>query len=198
MRRSPRSKSARLGRGFTLVELMAVVTITGILAAICITLARKHLRSAGTVDAVATLQALRAAEESYKAENGTYLNCSRTDGAIWYPMQIPSKAAYSWVQPDHPDYAWWNQLGYKRELTRFGFLANAGLPGTKFNSVKKGGIQITKTYKFDADAVLPEPWYVIQFNGDRDRPKDSPQASTPVLGLITSFHSDVYIQDEDE
>jgi prepilin-type N-terminal cleavage/methylation domain-containing protein len=198
MRRCPRSKSARLERGFTLVELMAVVAITSILAAICISLARKHLRSAGTVDAVATMQALRVAEESYKAENGTYLNCSRTDGANWYPAQIPSKGAYAWGQTGHPDYQWWNQLGYKREVTRFGFLLNAGLPGTKFSTVKKDGIQMTKTYKFDPDGILPEPWYVIQFKGDRDRDKGSAKAGTPVLGLITSFHSDVFVQDDDE
>ncbi|HVY32537.1 MAG TPA: prepilin-type N-terminal cleavage/methylation domain-containing protein [Polyangiaceae bacterium] len=202
MRRSPCSKSARLARGFTLVELMAVVAITSILAAICITLARKHLRSAGTVEAVATMQALRAAEESFKAENGTYLDCSRSKGPVWYPSQIPSKAVYAWAQPAHPDFAWWNQLGYKRELTRFGFLANAGLPGIKFNAVKPDGsqlsVQMTKTYKFNVDQVAPEPWYVIQFKGDRDRDPNSAQAHTPVLGLITSFHSDVFIQDEDE
>jgi prepilin-type N-terminal cleavage/methylation domain-containing protein len=186
MRRPKLRSMARLERGFTLVELMAVVAIIGILAAICIALARKHLRSAGTVEAVGDLQGLRAAEESFKAENGRYLNCSRTAGPVWYPMAIPGKSAYSWVQPDHPDYIWWNQLAYKHERTRFGYAVNAGLPGETFNAY-----QMNKSYKF-LDATMTEPWYVIQMKGDRDA------NGRFALGMITSLSSDMYLQDEDE
>jgi prepilin-type N-terminal cleavage/methylation domain-containing protein len=186
MRRAFRTKSIRARRGFTLVELMAVVAITGVLAAIGITLASKHLRAAGTVDAVAQLQAIRAAEESFKAENGTYLDCSRTAGPVWYPVNVPDKNARSWVQNDHPDYQWWSQLGGKREMTRFSYLANAGLPGKQFT-----GSQLTQ-YTFNSAKVMSEPWYVIQFRGDRDG------NGKFAKGLIHSFDSEVYVEDEAE
>lgn len=186
MRRALRKKSTRAQRGFTLVELMAVVAITGILAAVCISLATKHLRAAGTVDAVAQMQTLRAAEESFKAENGTYLNCSRTAGPVWYPVNVPGKNARSWVQTDHPDYQWWSQLSGRREITRFSYLANAGLPSQQF-----AGSQLTQ-YTFNAAKVMNEPWYVIQFRGDRDGNGKFSK------GLIHSFDSETYVEDETE
>ena len=186
MRRALRRQLRRSRLGFTLVELMATVAIVGVLAAICITLLRRHMRAASTVDAVSGMQALRAAEEAFKAENGRYLNCSRTAGPAWYPMVSPGKQAYTWVQVGHPDYVWWSQLPYRRELTRFGYLANAGLPSEMF-----AGSQLT-AYTFPATTAMSEPWYVIQLKGDRD------ENGKAALGLIHSFSADTYLQDEDE
>jgi prepilin-type N-terminal cleavage/methylation domain-containing protein len=71
------SKSA----GFSLVELMIVVAIMAILAAIAIPSFLRFSMKAKTAEATSNLAAIRTAEESYKAENDVYLVCAGTPGA---------------------------------------------------------------------------------------------------------------------
>jgi len=172
--------------GFTLVELMAVVAITGILAAVGVMLVRTHLLASKTVDALAIMQSIRAAQESFRAQNGRYLNCSVTSPAVWYPMATPAQVAYEWRQTDHDDWTGrWQQLAVTRtKPTIFGFLVNAGNPGDAY-----------PTFETTTDPVLPvsiEPWYVIQVKGDRDGD------SVPMLGVTTSLSAEVYLERDSE
>ena len=59
-------------KGFTLTELMAVVAIVGILAAIAIFTYTSYSSRARQSDAKTILQTLRADQEQYRAEHGTY------------------------------------------------------------------------------------------------------------------------------
>ena len=59
-----RARGMRSSRGFSLVEMMVVVAITAILAMIGITLFRKYIGSSKGTEAMAVIQAIRAAEES--------------------------------------------------------------------------------------------------------------------------------------
>lgn len=71
------SKSA----GFSLVELMIVVAIMAILAAIAIPSFMKFSQRAKTAEATQNVAAIRSCLESYRAENDTYLACAANPGA---------------------------------------------------------------------------------------------------------------------
>ena len=172
-------------RGFTLVELMVVVAITGVLATIGTMMVRTHFKEAKTSEALALIQALRIAEESQRAEGGTYLSCSLTAGTPWYPAS-PNGVQHAWQQPSHADWARWQQLGISQpEGTQFGFLLHAGTPAD--------ALPIPQTTNRPTwPTTLADPWYVIQAAGDRD--KDS----TFSLLLAASFNGEVYVENDGE
>jgi type IV pilus assembly protein PilA len=64
-------------KGFTLIELMIVVAIIGILAAIAIPNFLRFQLRARSSEGKTNIAALRTAQESYQAEFGTYLSTDR-------------------------------------------------------------------------------------------------------------------------
>jgi type IV pilus assembly protein PilE len=62
----------RTNQGLTLIELLIVVIIVGILAAIAIPSYTNYMIRARRADAKTALEQLRAAEEMFRAENGVY------------------------------------------------------------------------------------------------------------------------------
>jgi type IV pilus assembly protein PilE len=59
-------------KGITLIELLVVVMIVAILAAIAIPMYTNYLQRARRADAKTALEQLRAAQEMFRAERGSY------------------------------------------------------------------------------------------------------------------------------
>ncbi len=64
--------------GFTLVELMIVVAILGILAAVAIPMYRGYISGAKRSEAKANLETIRLLEEQYYADNRVYVEGAAT------------------------------------------------------------------------------------------------------------------------
>jgi type II secretory pathway pseudopilin PulG len=145
---------------------------------------RGHFAQARTGEAVAMIQAIRAAQEGRRAETGQYLNCSTTSGPAWYPA-APDGEMRAWKNPSHPDAARWVQLSISRpEGTRFGYATNAGLPEATMPA------PVT-----DSKPTWPTPkdlWYVIQAVGDNDG--DGITAKM----VASSLNGELYVENEQE
>lgn len=67
MKRPPKSQ-----QGFSLIELLIVVTIIGIIAAIAVTYLRQARQATQSASAVASLRTINSAQSSYHSANGSY------------------------------------------------------------------------------------------------------------------------------
>ncbi|MBF0219989.1 MAG: prepilin-type N-terminal cleavage/methylation domain-containing protein [Gammaproteobacteria bacterium] len=67
--------------GFTLVELMVVIAIAGILAAVAIPSYNSYITKSRRADAHATLMDLQAKQEKYRANNPTYAGTAQMAAA---------------------------------------------------------------------------------------------------------------------
>ena len=64
--------SGKNTKGFTITELIITVAIIGILAAIVVPMYTNHIRRARRSDAKVALENVRAMEEQFRAERGSY------------------------------------------------------------------------------------------------------------------------------
>lgn len=135
--------------------------ITALLTVLGWSSMQKYLVQSRGAEAIAVIQAIRAAEGAYYAENHAYLNVSTDSGGLWYPNQTPSSIRSAWVA-NHPDRARWALLApaVNRQV-QFGYLVNSGGPGTVYTVPKM------------PTAVVPSgtqtrDWFLIQAKGDTD------------------------------
>lgn len=89
----------RTVRGFTLIELMIVVAIVGILAAIAYPSFTGYVREARRADAIAAITRVQLAQEKYRANHTTYsssladLGVPETSPEGYYTITIESPTA---------------------------------------------------------------------------------------------------------
>lgn len=160
--RTGRGRCVRAGqRGFTLVELLTVVAITGILATIAFASLRRYVTAARGTEALSVVQSIRAAEERWRAEHMLYLDVST---AGYYPRDPRSapNAQMDFYVTSHTDRDAW--LALRPTIpgpVRFGYIVNAGAPGTAMTAATAEGPAVTWP-------AATDNWYVIQAIGDAD------------------------------
>jgi len=153
-------------RGLTMVELMIVIAIIGILAAIASVSVKKYVASSKTSEAIHMIGAIKTAQEGYKSETFNYLNVS------------PGLSAASDFYPNNPSpgqkkmnfagtgagQTGWEALGVHEDApVLFVYACTAGAAAAKPTAT---GNDITVTNW--PSAALGKPWYVVKARADLD------------------------------
>ncbi len=176
-------------RGFTLVELMIVVAIIGVMAALAVVGYRRYINAAGTGEAKSMIQGIRAGEEMYRQEMLVYLGPS-TALDDYYPQvdKQPVDKKWNWVQPTDARYTdvnkGWQLLNVVSDApVRFGYAAVAGL-----------GPPAAAPLGFTAAPTLAtpgagSPWFVVQAYNKRGN-------NPPVILVSSSMSGEIFVENE--
>src|SRR6185437_9961237 len=142
----------RRARAFTLIEVMIVVVIVSVLALVATVAYRKWVRNSYIGEAQDMLQNIRNAEETFKAENGAYLNVSTgiTQNNL-YPSTMPSEAFKTQWGTDPG----WAALTIQPTApVRFGYAVVAGAAHTAPPTISVNGQNVSLGTMGDT------PWFV--------------------------------------
>ena len=163
MRTIRRDKVLRAARGFTLVELMVVVCIVSILAAVTLPMFKTYVLRARSTEASGFLADIKTRQESYRADFGQYCDVS-PNSETFFPSNTPTEDLQDWTPAALAAQPNWQLLGVippGRE-GRFVYSVVADGPGGLTPSA----------HGFDNDRGYPSPntdfWFIASALGDLD------------------------------
>lgn len=181
-----KTSSRTTQRGFTLVEMLAVVTMVGVLATLAVYGVRKYVLAAKSSEALAMVNTIKAHEEAYRDETFSYLDVSSGGGyEPLYPMTAPGRGKAAWWNPGHADYANWLRLGADANgPVSFGYAVHAGAAGA---SIPSPGTAQSLNFPNPTDV-----WYVIKAVADHNGD------GTKAIVVASSFTREVYVENDSE
>ncbi len=162
-------------KGFTLVELMIVVVIVGLLAAVAVFSIRRYMNSARKSEVLAIFGEIRVKEEAYHAEFSRYLSTGANDTS-YYP--VPNGTPQPWTPP-----AAWTQLGISpgKNQVYCGYAVTAGGRGV--------APAPTNAPNWFGGAAMQSDWWYATASCDNDR-----NPAVNAFFLTSSDNSSVFEQ----
>ena len=184
---APSAPRALRARGFTLIELMIVVVIVGILAALAVVGYRRLVTSSHVSEATNMVQSIRVAQEAYMGETQQYANISATLSS-WYPLASPignQATAWGGKCTNCASNMDWSMLPLHVDgPVLFGYATVAGGP-----TVTPSPASLTVNgQSIGLPASPPTAWYLVAAHCDLD---SAGGATTTVF--TTSWGNQVYV-----
>ena len=162
-------------QGFTLVEMMVVVALLSVVAVLAVVSYGKYVRRAVVSEAVAMLGEIRAKQEAYLAEAGTYLSTAAGDETAIFPSLTPQGHVLKPWGTHTTDS--WAMLGINppRQQLYCGYVAVAGAvnPGPPIhfgNPVGGAGVDIMAPVPRDAGGNIASAWFYARACCDLQAP----------------------------
>jgi type II secretory pathway pseudopilin PulG len=145
---------------------MVVVALVGVLAVIAAVAYRRWVHTSYLTEAQDMVSSIRAAQESFRAENGGYLSVSVGLGpGSDYPLLTPGKSKTGWGG---------TCTGCVNPATGWGALnVSSSAPvifGYSTIASNTNGVAPSLPYRGGAlnFSAMPTPWYVVEADGDVD------------------------------
>lgn len=194
----------RQKKGFSLIELMIVVVIISILAAISIPQYQNYIRKSRTSEATANINSIALYEEQYFSENNEYItlnvnpagipNASDDGGSLLFDGTESTWIELGSVFPDGSPLRFQYEARAGQYDSDGSSILNGDDPDTDFDYVGNADCDQTAAYA-PSDWVINAPfawWFTIVAVGNQ---KDSPDGICSIFAKISS-RTQLYSENE--